>query len=313
MATSSDPDYRLTLRPIDLPDNGRVPALPIPILPVTEFDGWLSMIGATWTKVHDLNNRRVLPPADGSSASELDRAWRVWMLSHHAFFPVYALLAETYEEMANAGAAGDWRKAISLARRSADLNLAAGALLAFGIDFEPAAELYARLRSLMPPAFSGFWLREAEVLTESRGRWTGVEVIQGTEIGDAIAIERQGRNKYHAYHVEIMHRTVPNGQSLRKTYAKESGCKHEITLREFIEYDEWFRINRTAMTRPDFVVSTCGAVAATTEEIMSGSRLDEKTIRDLIVGLDAVLCVLASWFGPVPETSIHSPRSARGE
>lgn len=312
MPGTDESDYRSSFPEITLPLAGRVPAGSNTTLSIPESDHWLGVIGDAWNSLESLHARRRLPDLQALPV-EVARAWRLWIASHHAFFPIYGLLAYAYDEMLAAERRGDDLALTKWTRRSVDLHRAAGALFAVGMDFSPTMDIYeGHIRPSMPEAFSGHWLSEAAAVAESRRAWTDLEATREA-VSEAKEIELQGRGIYDKYHRGVMRRSVSDGRSLANKYRHINGCPFSITPGEFDVYDHWFRIRRVSMSRVGFVSTTSRAVRLAAESVVTGSRLDDATVRDLVAGLEAALCVLAEWFGPLSEASAHYPRAYRGE
>jgi hypothetical protein len=181
------------------------------------------------------------------------------------------------------------------------------------MDFSPTIEIYeGYIRAFMPEAFSGHWLQEAAAVSTSRRRWTDLEAARET-VREAKREELRGRGIYDQYHRAVMRSSVSDGRSLANKYRHINGCPHQITQEEFDVYDRWFRIRRVSMSRLVFVNTTCRAVRIAAENVITGSRLADTVVKDLVAGLECALSILAEWFGPLSEFSAHYPKAYRGE
>lgn len=308
----SEPAYRTKYSEIVVSPDGRLPARPDSPLATAEYDHVAERMESAWSAVGSLQPGAPVPPCSGPA--RMERAWRVWMLSHHAFIPIYCMLAATYDEMVDTATQTSSEAATrlaTLAKQSAQLNSAAGCLLEYGIDFDSTAEVYARIRAKMPEGFSGFWMREAVAVADAHKRWTAAN--KDNPFSSATAIEREGRRRYHELHVDVMHRAVPGGQSLRKEYEVVTHQHQMVSDREFEAYDEWFRLKRKPITFAEFAVTTATVVVNVADDISCGSLLPTATVRELKDGLKAVLVALGAWLGPMPLTSNFYPKSYRGE
>lgn len=312
MPNTLESDYRRLFPVIDLPANGRVPSDLLTGLSISERDAWIGVIGDASAAVESIHGRRQVGPRH-ALPTEIARAWRLWLAGHHAFFPIYALLAHTYDEMVSAEEEGRGPALAKSTRHSIDLNRCAGALLAAGMDFTPTMEIYeGHIRPSMPEAFSGHWLREAVAVSESRRRWTDIVPAEDRTI-QAKRDELRGRGLYDKYHRTVMQQAVSDGRSLANAYRHRTGCALVITDQEFANYDEWFRVRRVQMSRLEFVNVTCRAVRMASESVVTGSRLGDAAVRDLVTGLETALAVMCEWFGPVREASLHYHKAYRGE
>lgn len=309
---ANDPDYRSLVRSIKLPDTGLIPKEPIPAMTEVQRDRWRELIGHAWSALEALSTHRSLPQPSRLAMPELARAWRNWFESHQGFFVLYLLLTDVYRSLAESAGDGDVRLLMERAKRATELNHGAGALLALGVDFQPTRHVYEEvIRPTMPKGFTGYALREAVTLAEARAAWLNVSDAQ-PGVGEAKKVELAGRSRYKRYHVDVMRRAV-NGPSLKISYAEELGHTPEIGDAEFCAYDRWFNIERRPLARLDLAESTCWVVQQVVGNVVAGSRLERDTIVDLRVGLEAALRIVASWFGPVSESSAYFPRESRGE
>jgi hypothetical protein len=312
MSGTDESDYRRSFPEIDLPHDGRVPSDSLAGLSTREADRWIGVVGDAWTSVEALHSHRRIGQPHAPPV-EVARAWRLWLASHHAFFPVYSLLAHAYDEMLEAERNRDESALSRWTRRSVDLHRAAGALFAVGMDFTPTMEIYeGHIRSRMPEAFSGHWLREAAAVSASRRRWTDLDSLR-EPVMEAKREELRGRVIYDRYHRGVMRTSVSDGRSLANKYRHINGCPHQITPEEFDVYDRWFRIRRVPMSRLGFVNTTCRAVRVAAENVVTGSRLANAVVTDLVAGLEVALSMLTEWFGPLSEASAHYPKAYRGE
>jgi hypothetical protein len=187
--------------------------------------------------------------------------------------------------------------------------------MVYGCDFHPTQPIYGiYIRSKMPEAFSGFWLREWIRVREAREAWETLMITtQGPEVLELERAVRQGLQAYHAYHGRVMRTAVPDGQSLAQNYHKLNGCKHAVAEHEFAIYDLWFRVQRVAQTQWGFVGCACREFGKTIGEIKQSNFLPEEVISDLQLGFRAALRVFGAWLGPIPITSKYYPRTLRGE
>ncbi len=164
---------------------------------------------------------------DRYRCGRLSRGWHLWMQSHHAFFFKFALLAHAYRE-ANliAATGGGGVRLRRWAERAGILWSGSGALMIFGCDFAPLQDLYcAHIRSGMPQAFSGFWLRERAAVHREMTQWNAiVPTAQFRDVPAADAVIKAGRQIYHRYHGHVIRAAVPDGKSLAQEYREDTSA-----------------------------------------------------------------------------------------
>jgi hypothetical protein len=169
----------------------------------------------------------------------------------------------------------------------------------------------------MPPAFSGFWIRERQhYFQPAMVRFvrtfptdTDDKFRAGVQRNWAIADRR-----YHELHERSMYLAVPDGKSLAGQYRQENGKPHRISDEEFRQYDAWFCIERSSdVNRLDYVFQVCDLIERAIADLMSGHRLDALVMSELLDGMKAAMVVFGHWAGPVPERSRFYPKCLRGE
>jgi len=315
---SDEYDYRRAYRVIGLAEGGRVPAkCTTNKLTVLQLDERIALLenlsNAIWSLPRELKQHRSFSEP---TADEIARAWRLWIQSHHSFLCDFSVLAYAYDHLTVEAAA---RPASAQARQWAEdvaaLWRTAGALMIYGCDFHPTQAIYCTyIRSKMPEAFSGFWLREWILVRAAREAWEKlVSDKRSPEVVELENITRRGLQIYHNYHGHVMRTAVEDGTSLAQDYHKKKGCKHAVAEHEFVIYDSWFRVERIGLTRWEFVEWACGEFCKTIGEINEACFLFEEVIRDLQLGFRAALRIFGSWLGPIPITSKYYPRTLRGE
>jgi len=239
-------------------------------------------------------------------------------LSHHLFITQLALLAACLTTAAssaslNAQLAAHW------ANLAARLRRGCGALFLYGISVEPVSAIYAdTIRSDMPPAFSGFWIRERQhSFQPALNRF--LRIFPEHAEDNLRARARQGWDsadrRYHELHERSMHLAVPNGDSLADEYRKaHNGKPHKILAAEFEEYDRWFAIDRSpSVSRLEYVHQYLDLVERAVADLTTGHRLEAPVLSELLDGFRAAMVVFGHWAGPVSETSKFYPRDLRGE
>lgn len=310
-------DYRQAYPVIELPESGRVPPVYAAEKPtVLQFDECVELLEdvshALWSLPRNVAQHR---PTLEIRTDEIAHAWRLWIQSHHSFLCVFSVLAYAYERLTESATQPASPQSRQWAEDVATLWKTAGALMVYGCDFHPTQEIYCtHIRPRMPEAFSGFWLREWILLRTARESWeTLVSSKQSPQVLELEDIARHGLRDYHDYHGRVMRIAVPDGKSLAFDYHKLKGCKHAVTELEFATYDSWFRVQRVAQTRWEFVVRACCEFCKTIGEIRQSSFLSEDVISDIQFGFRAILRMFGSWLGPIPITSKYYPRTLRGE
>ncbi|MGH9822986.1 MAG: hypothetical protein ACREDR_07030, partial [Blastocatellia bacterium] len=253
-----------------------------------------------------------LPFTDEASEDEVRRAWKRWLQSHHSFFFNFALLSYSYDRLLDAldtpGASSQkiWADRISA------LWKAGGGLMRYGCDFEPLRLIYeGRIRVAMPPAFSGFWLREWEVLRAKLPVWQNIVVQKST--AELAALDRTikaGFGVYSEHHDYVIHAAVTNGKSLAQDYAKQRRCLYHITEADFKVYDDWFLISRVeGLTRTEFMNTACDTFRDTLIELGAGHRLATAVIEEITGGVRAGVDIFREWLVPATEGSRYYSKS----
>ncbi len=313
---SEEYDCRRAYAAIELPESGRVPAgCTNDGLTALQFDERVSVLERLSAEIG------TLPAGVGNAKlsvevtpDAIDRAWRLWMQSHHSFFYIFSVLAYAYERLLESVEkptyiATQWAEEVAALWRSS------GALMKYGCDFHPTLMIYCTyIRTQMPEAFSGFWLREWLEVRKASRAWEKVVCTDSRlELLNLQSTVKKGLQTYHQYHDEVMRAAVPDGNSLARDYHLVNGCAHAITEHELAQYDSWFRVVRVAQTRWEFVELACGEFSRTITEILRSSFLPEPTINDLRLGFRASLRIFGSWLGPIPFMSKYYPRTMWGD
>jgi hypothetical protein len=149
-------DYRHIQSRILFSLNGTVPDLQL-YLDNGERDALLDRLSRCWELIDTCSIYGYqLPIPDKPTNTERWASLKRWFLSHHLFIIQLALTAYCLKE-ATTNDANRWAMLASRLRKGC------GALFLYSIDFKPCAPLYScAIRSDMPTAFSGFWIRERQ-------------------------------------------------------------------------------------------------------------------------------------------------------
>jgi hypothetical protein len=264
----------------------------------------------------------VLPDFEVPSDSECERAWKRWLLSHHLFVPTLALTGYCLERAAEAIAAqrindeaSRWVDSAAILRRGC------GALFLYGVDFEPCAPIYCgHIRPRMPPAFSGYQIRERQnaflpgltAFRESSSR-AGACALHDLWI--------ESDTCYRECHQRCMLRSVPLSggppeaasvipESLRAAYRRHHGKAPEIDDAAFDELDLWFAIDRRdAMTWAAYAEQVAAVIEDTVDDLEAGHRLDANLTAVLFDSMSLTLTLFDRRMG----TGGQPPRPQAGE
>ncbi len=308
--------YRKLQSRILFSEDGQVPETPL-CLDDREQDALFDRLSRCWDLVETCpitgGTLAVRPtPTSTEKWSGLKR----WFQSHHLFILELALtghcLAEAVRQSTDPHQAKLWANLASRLRKGC------GALFLYGIDFQPCSEIYCdAIRSSMPPAFSGFWIRERQQGFQP----ALVRFLRTFSLDTADKFNSSPGNnwtiadeRYHKLHLDSMYAAVPDGKSLASQYRQETGKPHRIKDEEFRQYDSWFCIDRGAgVDRLDYVFQCCDLIERAVADLMTGHRLEPSVVMDLLGGLKAAIVVFGEWAGPVPERSRFYPKCLRGE
>jgi hypothetical protein len=310
-------DYRRAYPVIKLPESGRVPAgCTKDELSVLQFDERVPVLEKLSNEIWALQPGGSNPSFSTEvTPDRIDRAWRLWMQSHHSFFYTFSVLAYAYDRLLESVEKLDFTSAKQWAEDVAALWRSSGALMNYGCDFYPTQTIYCTyIRTQMPEAFSGFWLREwIEVRKASRAWEKGGCTNTRPEVLELQGIVRKGLQTYHDYHDRVMRAAVPDVNSLAQDHRLLNGCAHAITEHELAQFDSWFRVLRVAQTRWSFVELACQEFSRTITEITRSNFLPVPTINDLRLGFRAALRTFGSFLGPIPIVSKYYSQKVRGE
>jgi hypothetical protein len=308
--------YRQIQSRVALSQNGEVPETPL-CLDNAEQEALIDRITGTWMLVEaaSTTNSR-LPARNKPTSTEKWTGLKRWFVSHHIFILQLALTAhclkEAVRQSADSSAASRWANLASRLRKGC------GALFLYAIDFQPCATIYCgAIRSDMPQAFSGYWIRERQhyfqpaLVRFNRSFKIDPQDKFNLSPGNNWALAEK---RYHELHEASMHLAVEDGKSLASQYREENGKPHRISKEEFRQYDTWFAIERRPdASRLDYVFQVCDLIERAVGDLITGHRLEAPVMAELLDGFRAALAVFGNWAGPVPEGSRFYPKHLRGE
>jgi hypothetical protein len=231
---------------------------------------------------------------------EVRNGWRKFFLAHYAFFHTFALLADLYRQCAAALAQGSWP--LHQIEQVCSLWRLAGALMLYGVDFSPTETIYQQyIRPRMPEAFSGTWLREYALLSESRRHFDRAlddkAVVHRELVRDLRSSLSESEKCYHQFHFQVMLACVPDLTSKLQEYQLEHG-KLVQSEQHFEIYDEWFHVLRL----PDvdlscYVRSVCALFSELLADLVDGTFLEPDPLAKLTAGVSTVLEILRTAVG----------------
>lgn len=308
MAQGDSTHYRLQYPIAELPlDGGALDVSDEAQLSAAEYDTHAQILEAVWNEAQHLKQkaRLCLQIHAATSAREVERAWRLWMQSHHTIFVSFTVLAYSYEKLIRAALDGVTDAIDRWATRVSALWVMSGALMAHGCDFSPLMSIYCtHIRSTMPCAFSGTWSREWALVHRQCGRWR--EMVSRRQASAVLAADNlvnAGIEKYHSYHRQVMKDAVPDGKSLAQHHKVETGSLQQPSEQEFDVYDNWFRVRRVAQNCFEFLRNACEILSETAKELYTGSRLPYDALTHIAEGIETTIRIFGEWLGDMPETS----------
>jgi len=318
-------NYRGRFQKISLSPTGEVPFNLEAVSP-EEHSATLSSVASLWQLLTTVGgmaqsrNRNLT----ATTAAETWLAFKRWILSHHLFIPMLALIGYSLNEAVRASQSGRSDATLEWTQLGARMRRGCGALCIYGIDFEPCSEIYClQIRSQMPPGFTGYEIRERQNAAHSAIAMfsQAFPKLSADEFSRRVrSLWMEADQRYHELHQRCMFMAVPlepgrgMPESLRQEYLKENGAAHKITEEEFLEYDNWFGIERSIhVTRLDYVYQLCEVMERVLADLMVGHRLEDKVFLDLLDGMRAALVVFSSWAGSISNSSPFSHRYLRGE
>jgi hypothetical protein len=301
------PQYPFPVKRLILPADGRTPDLSA----ISQEDPfWHSPVARARQSVERAISHRapVLPNFEVVSESECERAWKRWLLSHHLFVPALALTGYCLHRAAEAISAGRVNdEASRWVESAAILRRGCGALFLYGVDFEPCAPIYCgHIRPRMPPAFSGYQIRERQcAFLPGLAAFRESSSQAGAHALHDLWIESETR--YRECHQRCMLRSVPLSggapaggrdassgmpESLRAEYRRNHGHAPEIDDNAFNELDMWFAIDRReGMTWAAYAEQVTAVIEDTVADLEAGHRLDANVIADLFDAMNLALAL----------------------
>jgi hypothetical protein len=312
------PQHPFPVKRLILPVDGRTPSAQALLQREDTFGQWL--VSRAQECVANAMSHRAprLPDFEFPEEAECERGWKRWLLSHHLFVPTLALTGYCLERAAEAIAA---HRVSDEADRwmdcAAKLRRGCGALFLYGVDFEPCSAIYCEhIRSRMPPAFSGYQIRERQnaflpglaAFRESSSR-SGASVDHA-RLHD-LWVESDIR--YHASHQRCIMRAIASApashtatqesvsgapESLRAAYRRHHGKAPEIDGGAFDEFDVWFGIERReGLTWTGYAAQVSGVVQEIVADLEQGHRLDADVTADLFDSMSSVLALFNECIG----------------
>ena len=307
------PQHPFPVERLILPADGRLPGFST--VSRREKTIWQSPVSQAQALIANAMPHRAprLPDFELPSESESERAWKRWLLSHHLFLPTMAFTGYCLERTAEAIAAGRvYDEATPWLECAARLRRGCGALCLYGVDFEPCAAIYCgHIRTRMPPAFSGYQIRERQTaflpgltaFRESSCRSDARPIH--TRLHD-LWVESDIR--YHECHQRCITRSVsaapcPHAatqhesasatpESLRAAYRRHHGKVPEIDDNAFHQFDVWFGIDRREdLTGTEYAAQVARIVLEIVADLEAGHRLDNDVTAELIDSKSSVLAL----------------------
>jgi hypothetical protein len=319
--------YRMREKKIALPIDGMVPAISQGIAPEEQeaLLDWISRLSQSVELVSVMNQRRISSGAVPTCAETI-LGWKKWMLSHHYFIPLLALTGHTLSTAAESLRAGRYQEAQQAVDAAARMRRGCGALFMYSVDFQPCSEIYcSQIRTKMPPAFSGYEIRERQNSFQPALALFNRELPK--DIPDSSVKEMQSMwlaadLRYKELHVRCMIQAVPSNtseaqgeqpakpESLRAAHRRQHGEVPPIREENYREYDRWFAVERRDdITWSDYVYQVCDVIERLLADLMVGHRLEPEIVNDLVDSMRAVLTVFAGQVKTVDETYSYCPGS----
>lgn len=325
--------YRVREKKLALPEDGVTPTAPETV-DGAEQQVLLSWISCLWQVVEVVSriSQRRMNAGSAPTGAEMFLGWKRWILSHHFFIPLLAMVGHALSNAAQAmreGRREQARESVDLASR---MRRGCGTLFIYSVDFQPCSEIYCgQIRSHMPPAFSGYEIRERQNTFQP-----GVEAFSDAfPKGSSEIFVKEMRSmwiaadlRYKELHERCMVQAVPAAvvevdgkrssagrpESLRAAHRREHGEVPQIGEEAYKEYDRWFAIERRSdVTRLDYVYQVSDIIERILGDLLVGHRLEAAIVDELLDSMKAVLVVFGRWAGPVQETSPFYPKCLRGE
>lgn len=189
----------------------------------------------------------------------------------------------------------------------------------YSVDFQPCAEIYcSQIRNQMPPAFSGYEIRERQ-----NGYQPAVALFNNEfSKNDTDSFVKEMRSmwvaaelRYHELHERCMVQAVtPNAsaandrqrskpESLRAAHRRQYGEVPPISEESYQAYDRWFAIERRDdITWFDYVYEICDVIERLLADILVGHRLEPEVVNELVASMRVVLDVFIEQASASTET-----------
>lgn len=322
--------YRMRTKKIALPQDGMVPSIPYGIAQ-EEQDGlrdWIARLSRSAEFVNIMSQRR----ADSGSIptrAEISLAWKKWILSHHLFVPMLSLTGQALSSAAESMRTGKREASRRAVEAAARMRRGCGALFMYSVDFQPCAEIYCtQIRNQMPPAFSGYEIRERQ-----NGYQPAVALFNSEfSKNDPDSFVKEMRSmwvaaelRYHELHERCMFQAVAsnaneaNGkplskpESLRAAHRRQYGEVPAISEETYQAYDRWFAIERRSdVSWFDYVYELCDVIERLLADLLVGHRLEPEVVTELVGSTQAVLDVFVGQVNASTETFTVCPQQLHG-
>jgi hypothetical protein len=260
--------------------------------------------------------------------AETHLGWKKWILSHHYFIPLLAMTGHTLSSAAEAMRDGRQEEARKATDAACRMRRGCGAAVLYSVDFQPCSEIYcSQIRSQMPPAFSGFEIRERQngyqpALAQFNSEFSKNSTDPFVEEMRAMWIAADVH--YRQLHERCMLKAVASkenaedpGQgkpeSLRAAHRREHGEVPPIKEENYATYDRWFGIDRQEhFTWLDYVHEICDVIERVLADLMVGHRLEADTVDELMDSMRAVLTVFKEQISSSNETFFSCPQKLQG-
>lgn len=311
--------------------DGQIPAFPATV-EHEEQEVAISSIACLWRAIDFVRaaNQRRINAGPVPTGAETYLARKRWGLSHHLFIPLKAMIGHALLKAVHAMGNGRREHVREWVDLAAQMRRGCGALFLYGVDFQPCQAIYCgRIRNEMPPAFSGYEIRERQNALQPALESFNAAFSKNSQSGLVEELRSrwvEAERKYKELHDRCKIQAVPpdkadgsktsssKPESLLGAYLRTHGEVPPITEETYREYDQWFAIERAPdVSRLDYIYQICDVMERLLADLLVGHRLDQSVIDDLFGGMRAALVVFGHWVGPVHDASPFYPKSLRGE
>jgi hypothetical protein len=322
--------YRMRAKKIALPQDGMVPAIPDGIAPREQeaLRDWITRLSRSAEFVNIMSQRRI-DSGSVATRAETSLAWKKWILSHHLFIPMLTLTGHALSIAAESMRSGKRQVARKAVEAASRMRRGCGALFMYSVDFQPCAEIYgSQIRNQMPPAFSGYEIRERQNSYQPAVAMFNSEYSKN----DTDSFVKEMRSmwvaadmRYHELHERCMVQAVApnvnkaNGEqpsrpeSLRAAHRRQYGEVPPLSEENYQEYDRWFAIERRDdVTWFDYVYEVCEVIERLLADLLVGHRLEPAVVNELVESTQAVLALFVEQVKTSTDTFTLCPQQLRG-